>query len=90
MILFSTSSVFNSFETTGLQFLQIGICLTMAGKGRKLHKFRGSILTSGASAAAETASAFADSAAAATFIIIPTPLLNQYMNRINSLDNDQI
>ena len=50
----------------------------------------GSILASGASAAAETASAFADSAAAATFIIIPTPLLNQYMNRINSLDNDQI
>lgn len=35
-------------------------------------------------------SKFADSAAAATFIIIPTPLLNQYMNRINSLDNDQI
>ncbi|MBO5401290.1 MAG: hypothetical protein J6A14_05605 [Spirochaetaceae bacterium] len=77
-------------KTLDAKSLQIGIRLTMAGKGRKLHKFRGSILASGDSVAAETASAFADSAAAATFIIIPMPLLNQYMNRINSLDNDQI
>ena len=49
----------------------------------------GSVLSSGTSAAAETTATIAERAAA-TFVMIPTSLLNQYMNRIKGIDNDQI
>ena len=39
MILFSISSVFNSFENTRCKIPQIGICLTMAGNWQNLRDF---------------------------------------------------